>query len=300
MDMFASSPTLRVRGGGNSNPTIKFTEDTAENGSFVRYDGLNNHLVLGTIAAGVETSAINVLRGTSRVGIGLGTVAPLSGLDLVGGLAVGSYAGTVAAPSNGAIISGAVGIMTSAPSSGAALDLGSATGAAFSSLILPRDTTANRPTSPVTGMIRYNTTLNSLEGYIGGSATGWGQLQLSTGSFAGTTILGSSAATTSPSRSGDLTTGLFSSTATSVSVAITGSERLTVTSSGVGVNTSTPAATLDINGYARLKMNTSQPVACAVGTRGSLALTTSGRACVCASNDVWSDMVSGKACNWAG
>ena len=47
------------------------------------------------------------------------------------------------------------------------------------SLSLPPGTTAQRPGSPVNGMIRYNTTLNQFEGYkasawgaIGGGATG--------------------------------------------------------------------------------------------------------------------------------
>ena len=41
---------------------------------------------------------------------GLGTLTPLSLLDVNGGVAIGSYAGTAAAPSNGMIVSGNVGI----------------------------------------------------------------------------------------------------------------------------------------------------------------------------------------------
>ena len=36
---------------------------------------------------------------------------------------------------------------------------------------IPAGTTAQRPSSPVTGMVRYNTTLNRLEGY---SSNNWG------------------------------------------------------------------------------------------------------------------------------
>ena len=36
---------------------------------------------------------------------------------------------------------------------------------------IPKGTTAQRPSSPVTGMLRYNTTLNKLEGY---SSNNWG------------------------------------------------------------------------------------------------------------------------------
>jgi len=48
--------------------------------------------------------------------VGIGTTAPLSKLDVNGGLAVGSYAGTSAAPSNGLIVSGNVGINNITPS----------------------------------------------------------------------------------------------------------------------------------------------------------------------------------------
>ena len=36
---------------------------------------------------------------------------------------------------------------------------------------IPRGTTAQRPASPVNGMIRYNTSFNLVEGYIGGAWT---------------------------------------------------------------------------------------------------------------------------------
>lgn len=39
------------------------------------------------------------------------------------------------------------------------------------SLTLPSGTTAQRPASPVNGMLRYNTTLNAIEGYANSS---WG------------------------------------------------------------------------------------------------------------------------------
>jgi hypothetical protein len=57
--------------------------------------------------------------------------------------------------------SGAVGVGTATPTTGAALDI-SGSGATASSIIIPRDTTANRP-SGVNGMIRYNTTTNKFE-----------------------------------------------------------------------------------------------------------------------------------------
>ncbi len=47
--------------------------------------------------------------------VGIGTLSPLSSLDVVGNAAIGSYAGTNAAPSNGLIVSGNVGIGTASP-----------------------------------------------------------------------------------------------------------------------------------------------------------------------------------------
>jgi len=56
---------------------------------------------------------------------------PVSMLDVYGGLSVGQYAGSVAAPTNGALISGVVGINTSAPLSGLQLDVNGVIGAGY-------------------------------------------------------------------------------------------------------------------------------------------------------------------------
>lgn len=63
-----------------------------------------------------------------------------------------------------------VGISTSSP--GAGLDVAS-TGTA-SAIIVPRDTTGNRPTSLVNGMIRYNTTTSLFEFYQNGAWVNYG------------------------------------------------------------------------------------------------------------------------------
>tara|TARA_B110001454_G_scaffold219111_1_gene250053 strand:- start:56878 stop:59235 length:2358 start_codon:yes stop_codon:yes gene_type:complete len=62
------------------------------------------------------------------------------------------------------LASGEVGIGTTTPSAG--LDV--ATTGANSAIVVPRDTTANRPTG-VEGMIRYNTTTANFEGFQGSS-----------------------------------------------------------------------------------------------------------------------------------
>jgi hypothetical protein len=53
------------------------------------------------------------------------------------------------------------------PINGAGLDLSADLGANLSSLLLPADTTANRPGTPQVAMLRYNTTLGAFEGYQG-------------------------------------------------------------------------------------------------------------------------------------
>ena len=72
--------------------------------------------------------------------------------------------------------SGMVGIGTNSPQ--AILDL-RGTGTQFSTLLLPRDTTANRPAtaSSVNGMIRYNSQTNRLEGFENGQ---WGNISAAT------------------------------------------------------------------------------------------------------------------------
>src|SRR5262249_28887561 len=64
------------------------------------------------------TAAITALNGGNAC---VGVTAPVSKLDVNGGVSVGSYAGTNAAPAIGAIVSGNVGIGTITPSS--ALDV---------------------------------------------------------------------------------------------------------------------------------------------------------------------------------
>jgi len=126
---------------------------------------------------------------------------------------------------------------------GAVLDMSKATGAALSSIILPQDSTTNRPTTGVAGMIRYNTTTNAFEGYQG-STLAWSAL-----GGGGSSTLGASTATTSPYRSGDPKTGLYSDTASTVEIATSGTERLRVTGTGsVGIGINAPSQQLEVNG----------------------------------------------------
>lgn len=65
----------------------------------------------------------------------------------------------------------------------------------------------------------------------------------------------------------------------------------------VGIGTTSPIATLDINGYAHLAKNSAQPIACDAAHDGSLALASTRRPCECVGT-AWIDVVYGTACSW--
>jgi hypothetical protein len=186
---------------------------------------------------------------------------------------------------------GNVGIGTSSPNAGAALDLSANT----SSLYLPTGTTGTRPTG-YNGMVRYNSTTPAVEAYISNTWTALG----TAGASGGTTNIGTSLTAANPQITGDATSGLYTPAGSTVSIITGGSQRVTVGSTGnVGIGSSAPLATLDVNGYARLAMNSSQPVACTAANTGAIALTHLARTCLCApATNTWSDMVTGGACAW--
>ena len=80
--------------------------------------------------------------------------------------------------------------------------------------------------------------------------------------------------------------------------AISPSTLVSISTSSIGIGTTTPQATLDVNGFARLSLNSSQPAICSASTQGSIAMTHLARACVCTPSNTWSDLVSGAACSW--
>jgi hypothetical protein len=122
-----------------------------------------------------STICNSVIYQASTTTVGVGTINPKNLLDVNGGMALGSYAGTTAAPANGMIISGSVGIDTTAPSTSAILDVNSTT----KGLLIPELTTAQiaAMTYPVAlGLIVYNTTTSCYEFNTAGTSTGWGNL----------------------------------------------------------------------------------------------------------------------------
>ncbi|MGE0171045.1 MAG: beta strand repeat-containing protein [Nocardioides sp.] len=85
---------------------------------------------------------------------------------------------------------GNVGIGTSVPQAG--LDVAT-TGTSASALIVPRDTTANRPSTAVNGMVRYNTDNKSTEAYGNG---GWGAIPRVVGRYTSAALTANLADTT--------------------------------------------------------------------------------------------------------
>jgi len=80
----------------------------------IQNDG-SNVWSLGYKSSYTTTLGTHVLSWNTSGNVGIGTTGPLSKLDVSGGMAIGSYAGSNAAPTNGLIVSGLVGIGTSSP-----------------------------------------------------------------------------------------------------------------------------------------------------------------------------------------
>lgn len=66
-------------------------------------------------------------------------------------------------------------------------------------------------------------------------------------------------------------------------------------SPAIGIGTTAPEATLDINGYARLTTNASAPAACEAKNKGAIALNSESHICICDGSS-WKFDSSGKAC----
>jgi hypothetical protein len=132
---------------------------------------------------------------------------------------------------------GNVGIGTSTP--GGALDIVGA--GASSSVIVPRDTTANRPGTGVNGMIRYNTTTQRFEAYEAGA---WTNMIGGGGGSVSFPLLASPGTTPSsaPSYSftGNTNSGLFSQSAGTVALVSGGTTALTAVGSNVAIGTTNP------------------------------------------------------------
>lgn len=66
----------------------------------------------------------------------------------------------------------------------------------------------------------------------------------------------------------------------------------------LGIGTQTPAAKLDVKGFAKLSLNNSAPQSCAAAIHGAIALTSSGGLCVCTTANIWRVANTTTACPW--
>ena len=82
--------------------------------------GTTNYVAKWISATNIGTSTILYDNGTN---IGINTITPQNSLDVSGAQAIGSYAGTNAAPASGLIVSGNVGVGTATPLTGTKLDV---------------------------------------------------------------------------------------------------------------------------------------------------------------------------------
>ncbi len=111
----ASGALYQMRIGSGQDASAYTYDIGRDNGTgYLTFYG-NEPALDGYVFSGVGGEKVRI---QSSGNVGIGTTAPLSKLDVNGGVAVGSYAGVNSAPSNGMIISGNVGIGTANPTEG--------------------------------------------------------------------------------------------------------------------------------------------------------------------------------------
>lgn len=159
--------TLPIISIGGNTPNISITQaNSITNGylSMTDWNSFNNK-----VSSQWTTNSLKIYYNAGNVGIG--TSNPLNKTDIAGSAVIGStYAGTSAAPSNGLLVQGRVGVGTASPVSSAALDVTSTT----SGVLLPRITKSQRDAivNPANGLMIFCTncgTDGSLSIYTNGA-----------------------------------------------------------------------------------------------------------------------------------
>jgi site-specific recombinase XerD len=114
-----TAPTLRVYSDDGQTSTLELFENPSLSGfgAYFQYEGVNNIINYGSVSNGAYYPVVSFQRDNRQVGIG--TTVPTKGkLNVLGSVAIGSTAYTEtsgAAPTNGLIVEGNVGIGTTNP-----------------------------------------------------------------------------------------------------------------------------------------------------------------------------------------
>jgi len=157
-------------------------------------------------------------------------------------------------------------------------------------LTVPDGTTAERPVTPATGMIRYNSTDSEYEGYDGSS---WVSLSTVPDFNDGT------AAAPSITFDSDVNTGLFSAATNELGFTTGGVERMRIDSDGnFGIRTTTPTEPLEVARLINLPPNawvspTMPSTATIVATPGNNNANSGSAVCIMAGNTAGSALVFG-------
>ena len=107
---------LNVLGGGSNEKIWRLIGRNANPSNAFQIETLDDTYATETVAMQITRSGTSISNVVFPNGyVGIGTSAPLNPLDVVGAMAVGTYAGVNTAPSNGLIVSGSVGIGTATP-----------------------------------------------------------------------------------------------------------------------------------------------------------------------------------------
>jgi hypothetical protein len=146
----------------NGTNEIAYLGGSSNHGRLIIKD--SNGVASISMGPGNSTSSNFITTGSTGLNVGASTLAK-SKLDVSGNMAVGSYAATTAAPANGLIVSGLVGIGTSSPTVSLAVG-------GTDAMLIPAGLVGSRPAG-IAGMIRFNSSTNVFEGYNGAA---WGNL----------------------------------------------------------------------------------------------------------------------------
>ena len=121
LDILGTSGAVGLYVTGVSGAPVTWTLSTTAQTGVLSSDtnGAIVRAVQGNLQLGANNRSTDLIIDKTTGNVGIGTTGPLSKLDVNGGMAVGSYAGVNAAPANGLIVSGYVGLNnTSTPVAG--------------------------------------------------------------------------------------------------------------------------------------------------------------------------------------